>query len=111
MIQKSMRLNPFPEAYQLTYLGFAYYSLGRYEDAIEVYIKALKRSPNDLFAHIWLSAAYSAMGREEEARKQAEELVRLDPTFSVERFGEVFPIKDKGEAERFIDDLRKAGLK
>jgi adenylate cyclase len=111
MTQKSMRLNPFPEAYQLTYLGFAYYFLGRYEDAIEVYNKALKRSADDLFAHIWLTAAYMALGREEEARHQAEVLLRLDPTFSLEQLDEILPIRDKTEAERFIADLRKAGLK
>lgn len=111
LIQKSMRLNPFPEAYQLTYLGFANYFLGRYEDAIEVYNKALRRSPDDLFAHIWLTAAYMALGHEEEARHQAEELIRLDPAFSLEHWAENTPIKDGVERERFAANLRKAGLK
>jgi adenylate cyclase len=92
-------------------LGYAYRFLGQYEDSIEVHRKALKRSPNNLFAHMWLTAAYSALGREEEARHQAQELLRLDPTFSLEEYAEIRTMKDKAEVERFIADLRKAGLK
>ena len=36
LIEKAMRLNPIPPVHYLNYLGDAYYSLGRYEDAIEV---------------------------------------------------------------------------
>jgi adenylate cyclase len=71
----------------------------------------LKRSPNNLFGHIGLIAACTASGREEEARHQAEKLLELDPAFSLDRFAEMSYIKDKADLERFIDDLRKAGLK
>jgi len=113
LIQKAMRLNPLPPARYLHYLADAYDSLGRYEDAIEAYKGVLKRSPNYLFAHTGLAAAYIALGREEEARQQAEELRRLDPAFSLDKYAEtVFPsFSNKAEAERHIADLRKAGLK
>jgi len=92
-------------------LGDANSALGRYEDAIELYRQVLRRSPDDLFAHIHLTAVYSALGREEEARHQAEELRKVDPAFSLEEFAERLLIKDTAKAERFIADLRKAGLK
>jgi tetratricopeptide (TPR) repeat protein len=111
ILEKSERLNPIPPAEHLNQLGYAYRSLGRYEEAIEVHEKVLKRSPNNVFAHIWLTAAYSASGRQEEARHQAQELIRLDPTFSLDQFSEILPLKDKAEAERLVDDLRKAGLR
>jgi tetratricopeptide (TPR) repeat protein len=111
LIEKAIRLNPIPPAQYLNVLAGAYHSLGRYQDAIKVRKKVLKRSPNNLFAHIGLTADYSASGRIEEARHQAEELLRLDPSFSVERFAETLPIKDKAEVERHIGNLRKAGLK
>lgn len=56
-------------------------------------------------------AAYSALDREGEARRQAEELLRLDPGFSVAQIGRFYAMKVKAEIERFIDDLRKGGLK
>ena len=106
-----MRLNPIAPANYLHDLSMGYYFLGRYKDAIEMNERALKRTPNDVFAHMHSAAAYSALGREEEARHQAQELLRLDPSFSVDKWAETIVIKDKAELERFIDDLRKAGLK
>jgi len=110
-LEKAIRLNPIPPAQYLALLAYAYQALGRYEDAIELYKQVLKRSPNHLPAHIHLTAVYSASGRETEARHQAEELLRLDPTFSLEEFAEINPIKDEAQRERYIANLRKAGLK
>jgi adenylate cyclase len=111
LIEKAMRLNPISPPQYLNNLGYAYRYLGRYEDAIDAHKEVLKHSPNNLFAHMWLTAAYSASGREEEARHQAVELLRVDPTFSLDKYSEIHTMKDKTEAERFIADLRKAGLK
>jgi adenylate cyclase len=111
LVEKAMQLNPIPPAQYLNILGYAYRYLGRYQDAIELHKQVLKRSPNNLFAHMWLTAAYNASGREEEARHQAEELLKLDPTFSLQRFEQIHSMKDKAEAKRLIEDLRKAGLK
>jgi len=113
LIEKAMRLNPIPPDLYLNYLGSGYHLLGRYEDAIEVNRSVLKRSPNNLWAQIGLTAAYIASGREQEARHQAEALLRLDPAFSLDRYAEAVSLfwKDKGEAERYIENLRKAGLK
>ena len=71
----------------------------------------LKRTPDRFGVHLYLTATYNASGREEEARHQAEELLRLDPSFSLDRIAEVLPIKDEVVLERFAADLRKAGLK
>ena len=111
LIEKAMRLHPLPPDHYLMHVGFGYHFLGRYEDAIEIHKELLKRNPDTWTVHLYLTATYSASGREEEARHQAEELIRLDPTFSVEKFAETLPIKDEAEAERYIVDLRKAGLK
>ena len=111
LINKALRLNPIPPALYLNYLGAAYYFLGRYEDAIEVYEEVLKRSPDYLFAHVGLTATYIASGREEKAHHQAEEALRLDPGFSLDKFAETVFIKDEAEFERYIENLRKAGLK
>jgi tetratricopeptide (TPR) repeat protein len=85
--------------------------LERYEEAIEVYKDALKLSPNSLLSHILLTEAYVASGREEEARREVHEVLRLDPTFSLDRWAKTLPIRDEAEHERYITNLRKAGLK
>jgi len=111
LIKKAIRLNPITPAHYLFYFGYAYYALGRYEDAIEAYEQVLQRSPNDLFANVNLTATYIASGREEEARQQAGKLLELDPEFSLDQWAEIIVIKDKVEAEKHIAELRKAGLK
>ena len=50
-------------------------------------------------------------GRKENARKEALEVLRIDPTFSVERNYSNTPFKDQGEVGRRKKALRKAGLK
>jgi tetratricopeptide (TPR) repeat protein len=106
-----MCLNPFPPTFYLQHLSIGYHLLGRYEDAIEGYKRLLKRSPDNVIAHINLTAAYSALGREEEARHEAEEVLKLDPEFSLEQWVETCATRDKAECERWLDHLRKAGLK
>jgi class 3 adenylate cyclase len=50
-------------------------------------------------------------GRVEEARAQAEEVMRLNPKFSLDRWARTTRLKDPAEVERFFEGLRKAGLK
>ena len=58
----------------------------------------------------WLAAAYAGAGRIEEAQWQVEELMALNPDFSLEHVTNVFPVRDPAYLERLIADLRKAGL-
>jgi len=111
LIKKAFRLNPLPPSNYVDYLGTAYYLSGRYGDAIELHNKVLKRSPNNLITHISLTAAYSASGREGEARHHAERVLELDPAFTLDRLVEMTYFKDEAEADLYVANLRKAGLK
>lgn len=62
-------------------------------------------------AHLCLTSAYSAAGREEEARAAAKEILRIDPKFSVESFSKILTYKKQEDKELYIGGLRKAGLK
>ncbi len=54
---------------------------------------------------------YGELGREEEAKAEAAEILRANPDFSLEVFSQRVLIKDPVVAERYLDGLRKAGLK
>jgi hypothetical protein len=58
-----------------------------------------------------LTAAYSAVGRDADARGQAVEVMRIDPNFTAEGLIKRFMIKNKPYLEKMVVDLRKAGLK
>jgi adenylate cyclase len=50
---------------------------------------------------------YSESGRLEDARAEAEEVLRINPKFSIEKWGKAAKGANK---EQFVAALRKAGL-
>jgi adenylate cyclase len=108
--EQALRLNPLPEGWYFRFLGYTYFGVGQYEDAIAAYKKALNRAPNDIIAHLALTTAYSWANRLEEARAQAAEVLRINPEFSVKQRARTLPYKNQADLERYLDGLRKAGL-
>lgn len=84
---------------------------GRYQEAIVQLTKAIEREPGDIFSHIFLTTAYGMAGHEKEARAIAAEVFKINPKFSLEQFVKILPYKDPATKDRYIDSLRKAGLK
>jgi tetratricopeptide (TPR) repeat protein len=110
-LQIALRLNPYPPTYYYLHLGNAYRHAGRYEEAILAYKKAIQISANFQMAYVGLVTSYSLLGREEEARSAAQEVLRVNPKFSVEVWAKAMPYKNWEKLARFADALRKAGLK
>jgi adenylate cyclase len=84
---------------------------GRNEEAIAIQNRILARNPNYWAAHLSLAGIYSELDREEEARAEAAEILRIVPNFSPEAFMQRLPFKDPAVLERTLAALRKAGLK
>jgi adenylate cyclase len=111
VFEKAIRLNPNgPTWYFLNY-GNSLRYMGQYQEAIVQYKKALRVAPNNVLAHIPLAATYSLLGRDVEARAEAEEVLRINPKFSLEHFAKTLPLKNQAQIDRYIEALRKAGLK
>jgi adenylate cyclase len=109
-MQNALRLNPFPSCNYFNNLATIYRESGHYEKAIEASKKALQCEPNTQMPYITLAISYIRLGREEEARAAAAEILRINPKFSLERYAKVIPFPQP-IAERVIEDLRRAGLK
>ena len=110
LIEKAMRLDPHHPFVYPFWLGCALYSLERYEEALGAYERASKRNPEFMAAHQFLAATYAALGRLEEARSEAAEVLRLHPGFSIRRLAQKLPTKDQRVLSHTLDSLRKAGL-
>ena len=108
---KAIRLDPLTSGTTFYWLGMGHWVLGQYEEALAAYRKAIHLRPTSVPYYIVLTATYSLLDREEEARAAAAELLRLDPEFSVDRIAKTLPFKDKAYTERYVSALRKAGLK
>jgi adenylate cyclase len=107
--EKALRLDPRNPSEALAALGNAYRLTGRYEEAIATF-KKLQNFRDHPVAHMFLAIMYSEMGREEEARVEAAEILRVMPNFSLAEMKQRMPWKDQTRVERDLEALRKAGL-
>jgi adenylate cyclase len=110
-LEKAIRMNPFPPAHHYMHLGFAYNNLGNYEEAISAFKKAIALSPKIIPARLNLIVSYVQLGRMQEAKTVAEEILKIDPKFTSKGYGEKrSPWKDHAVIERQIESWRKFGL-
>jgi adenylate cyclase len=109
-MKKSIRLNPtsLSQAWVFDALGRAYFLAEKYEEAVAEYKKAVELNPDYRDAHIGLAATYSVLGREKEARTEVEEILRIEPNFSLKKYAKFMYFQVGLESE--IEGLRKAGL-
>ncbi len=113
-IEKAIRLDPYfrPTTIRRR-LGRVYYAAGRYAKAIAACKKYLEHDPKRLPPLTFLVASLVAVGREEEARAEADKILKYYPKFSAEARltrGPYRSVKDPELKERFVNHLRQAGL-
>ena len=112
VLKNARRLSPFgPTQAPFLHLTMAYRLTGQYNEAIETAKAALVHVPNNTFIYVQLAATYIMMGREEEARNAAAEVLKINPKFSLEQHSKTLYFKNQADAGRTIEALRKAGLK
>ncbi len=110
VIQKALRLEPRPPDNYVQQPAVLNFLAGDCKEAIAACEKGLKREPDNLVNHIITAAVYGGCGREKEAQKEASEVLRINPKFSVESFMGNVPYKNPSDRERVAQGLRKAGL-
>jgi adenylate cyclase len=115
LMERAMRLNPYYPEWYLGVLGQSYRVAGRYEQAIATYNELLERRQKTggttLQPHLGLTLTYMKIGREDDARDHSAELLRIDPTFSMEWVRQATFFKNQELLEEDLVALRKAGLK
>jgi adenylate cyclase len=115
---QAMRLNPLEPSWFHWLRGIAYFTSGRYRDAI-VDLRSIKSPINEVRG--WLAASYAQAGRLDEARAMLEEFLHI-----AKQEMAVFPgrklsaweaywhgateYKNEAHYEHLYDGLRRAGL-
>jgi len=110
-LKNHKRLNPIPSQQYYLQLVTAYRLSGQYKEVIETGKEALRHVPNNINIYLQLTATYSMMGHEEEARAAAAEVMKINPKFSLEWYAKTIYFKNQNDIDKTIDALRKAGLK
>jgi adenylate cyclase len=114
-VKKAQQLNPKylndRVPWILDFMGFACFTAGRYEESIAAWKLVLDRFGPLLLREAFLTASYAELGREDEAKEMAQQLLKRHPNFSVSSWKYARTYKNPEDTERLLNALRKAGLK
>ena len=60
--------------------------------------------------YLTLAASYCFINQTEEAHKAVEEVLRIDPNFSLDYYAKTTPYKNQEKIDKVVEALRKADL-
>ncbi len=110
--KKAMRLDPRNADWYVIDIGCAYDVMGQYPKALPFLKQHEARYPDNIGVHMELAFAYAQLGRNQEARAEAAEILRLNPQYSLREAEKLpGPFKDEALSQRYVAGLHKAGLK
>jgi Flp pilus assembly protein TadD len=93
LINEAMIINPYYPMQYLMNIGIAHFASGEYDKAEVALVKAINRNPEAQRARMWLVATYANSGQLDEANWALEELMVLNPSFSVEIIEHTIPFE------------------
>jgi adenylate cyclase len=106
LIRQAMRLNPHHPDWYWSDLAMALYAARRYEEALEANRRIpYRKSPWHLAR---LAACYAQLGRVDEARVLAADVLQIKPDFHLT--GVTLQYRNPADAEHVFEGMRKAGL-
>lgn len=103
-------MNPFPPTHWFLQIGSAHLFLRNYEEAVTALKKAVSISSRNQIARFMLMVAYDEMGRLEEARAEAGELLMIDPKWDFNEWLKTSPFKDPEVTKRLVDAIKTVGF-
>ena len=109
-IRKAMRLCPVYPVWFLSVLGQVSRALDRADEAVDAYTEWTSRDLDSLEGHIGLAEILGEVGRIEEAKVLAAEVLKINPDFSIGEYTGNLAFRDPAEIARFKQGLRLAGL-
>jgi adenylate cyclase len=108
--QRAKVLNPYFPDVVLHFQALALFQLGRYEEAVELLLQRVSRNPVTDVSRALLAACYGHLGRFDEARAAWQELLRVNPGYSLEYRRKVLPYKNAADFELVVEGLRRADV-
>jgi DNA-binding SARP family transcriptional activator/Tfp pilus assembly protein PilF len=102
-------IEPYPSLFDNPY-AIAYLIKRDYEQAAIFGRRVTKTRPEFVNGYKPLIAALGHLGRREEANIYVTKLLSLEPSFTVERFGQVYPFKYANDRQHYMMGLRLAGV-
>ena len=110
LIRKALRLDPHSPFLYSFFLGHALASLRRDQEAVDALRRALSRNPEHIGSRQYLAASLWHLEYLDEAKAEAEALLRVDPDFSVNAIASRIPEKRQQMLDRHVAALRALQL-
>jgi adenylate cyclase len=110
LIDKAKRLNPFHPFYYTLYVGKAYFTMHRFEDAVQLIKRSIAHNPESPHSHLYLAACYGQLGDDAHARDAVAEARRLSPDVSLAWVRMTEAYRRAADLDLLTEGLRKAGL-
>jgi TolB-like protein/class 3 adenylate cyclase/lipoprotein NlpI len=110
VLQQAIRLDPFHPPDYLERLAAAYAGVGDFDLCVEVAKRGIALDPDYVGLYVTLAMCHGGLGREEEARAAAAEILRTNPRFTLKRYAAYAPFTDDRRQRFEVDLLRKAGV-
>jgi adenylate cyclase len=95
MCEMAMRLHPHAPLFFLGHTLTAYYWVGRYDESLALARRLIDKIKLD---------------RLNEARQDADEILKIWPWYNLDYMRSIYPYKDSANLEHWIDGLRMAGI-
>ena len=109
-MKRAIRNMPVYSPWFVDILAASYKEYGQLDNATAAAREALRLKPDDLDARLILIDAYRSAGREARAQEIAQELLAIDPTFSLAKWSATQPYREPATLDRIAGNLRAAGL-
>lgn len=111
--ETAIRLSPMDPEMAMFFGGIAvaHYTAGRYEDALHYSGELLRLRPGFQGAQRLRCAALAQLGRITEARQFLEHVMIGQPQLTLQWIRESVPYQTPETMERFLDGMRKAGVR
>ena len=109
-LQRAIRLDAGFAGQGLHFLGTAYLLTGQYEAAAATYRDRIRRLPATDLSRAYLASALGHLGQVEEARRVWDELMALNPAYTIEDHLVRLTFRNPADPARIIEGLTKAGL-
>jgi adenylate cyclase len=110
-LTRAVRLSPILTSMRLGVLGTAYRNAGRYDESIQTFQACIDSFPDWVYAHTGLAVSYGLKGDHGAAAEKVNDILRLDPTYTVNRFIQPDLYRDKSVMKACAAVLRRAGLR
>jgi TolB-like protein len=86
--ERALRLSPFDSLNYLAYnaLAISYFTTARYKQSHDATRRSIQLNPRFSVCRLFHTAALVGLGRNEEAKAEANQVLAMDPEFTISRF-------------------------